>query len=591
MLLTGSSLPFIASLIAVALPTWITASAPPVFALGNHAAALGGWGLLLTVVAACRAARADGESRLGYGLLAALAVPVVLAAASLVAVWHGAPSTLALTRIGLLVAAALAALAGSAVGGMNPGSRRCFGEAFLWALLVAGSVNAAIGWVQLAAPGWADGTLIAGLRADMRAAGNLGQPNFLATQLVWAIVAAVALSELRRLSFAALVAVTMALLPTIVLTGSRIGLLTAALLAFWGISDRRLSQRTRWLLASIPLLLLLLWTAIRALSTGGGPRGLAEMNVASGRWPMWLDALQLIARDPWWGVGIGEFNFAWTLTPSPRRAHETFTHAHNLFLQWGVELGLPITLALTGLLGFALRQAFRGACAASGDDGVLRRSALALITVVLLHSQTEFPLWYAYFLLPAAFALGIALAPTRHGAVALNLDQRLPGSGRRWSAEAAGLAMGGPLLMLSAAIALHEYRPVAAIQEPTTSDDELMRRIAEGRQSTLFGHHADRFAGTLALRGQRRLEPYKRVVHEMLDTRLLIAWSQALAENKEVERARFVAARVAEFDDPAARLFFSVCHQRPPFELPFQCTPPTREFSFRDFRSMASPPG
>ena len=34
-----------------------------------------------------------------------------------------------------------------------------------------------------------------------------------------------------------------------------------------------------------------------------------------------------------------------------------------------------------------------------------------LVVVVGLHSLLEYPLWYAYFLLPTAFALGLALAP------------------------------------------------------------------------------------------------------------------------------------------------------------------------------------
>ncbi len=62
----------------------------------------------------------------------------------------------------------------------------------------------------------------------------------------------------------------------------------------------------------------------------------------------------MIWHDPWTGVGLGEFNFAWTLTPFARPSGETFTHAHNLFLQWAVETGMPLTLLMIALLVYAL---------------------------------------------------------------------------------------------------------------------------------------------------------------------------------------------------------------------------------------------
>ena len=309
------------------------------------------------------------------------------------------------------------------------------------------------------------------------------------------------------------------------------------------------------------------------------------MNVASGRYAMWAETLKMISTDPWWGVGFGDFNFAWTLTSFARPRDETFTNAHNLFLQWAVEAGLPLALVLVALLSHAMRRAVQGARVADGNAGVVRRCMVVLVGVVLLHSQTEYPLWFAYFLLPTAFAMGLALSPTAplDALPSAASDRSDHDSAQRISTR---LSIAGLLLMLGAAAAIYDYQRVAAIYQPAEDAATEERRIADGRRSVLFGHHADRLAGTLSPKGMRQLEPYRRAVHEMLDMRLLMAWAQALDENGDIERARYIAARVREFDGPVSQGFFVPCERpgTPAEPLPFQCTPPVRRFDYRDFR-------
>ena len=69
---------------------------------------------------------------------------------------------------------------------------------------------------------------------------------------------------------------------------------------------------------------------------------------------VWRNAITLIAMHPWSGVGFGEFNLAWTLSPFPERSPQFFDHTHNLPLQLAVELGLPLAALVTGLLLWAL---------------------------------------------------------------------------------------------------------------------------------------------------------------------------------------------------------------------------------------------
>jgi hypothetical protein len=63
----------------------------------------------------------------------------------------------------------------------------------------------------------------------------------------------------------------------------------------------------------------------------------------------------------------------------------------------------------------------------------------------------------------------------------------------------------------------------------------------------------------------------------------MVAWATALHERGEVDKARYVAARLREFRNPQAAEFFAPC-QAGAGELPFQCLAPTRALSFQDFR-------
>ena len=75
--------------------------------------------------------------------------------------------------------------------------------------------------------------------------------------------------------------------------------------------------------------------------------------------------------------------------------------------------------------------------------------------------------------------------------------------------------------------------------------------------------------------------------HFLLDARLMVAWSKALAERGEVEKARYVADRLREFRHPLGTEFFAACDNPPTpgTPEPFQCKPASQVFTFEDFRA------
>ncbi len=448
------------------------------------------------------------------------------------------------------------------------------------ALLVAGVLGALIGMVQVLAPQWADGTLIAQISGG-RAAGNLRQPNHLSSLLLWSLVALLWLSERGRIGRLAAPALGVLLLAGIVLSASRTGMLGVLMLGAWGLLDRRLSRRSRALLIALPFVFALLWSGLAAWAhhgqhVFGGDAQLVKGDISSSRFAIWANTLALIANHPWLGVGWGEFNFAWSLTPFPDRPVAFFDHTHNLPLQFAVELGVPLALLVLALLGWALWRAFRaGAETTDAAASLTLRAAFLMVLMMAVHSQLEYPLWYAHFLLPTAFAFGLCLGGDTSAVAAPAAPQGV----RPLRVAAALLLMGG-------CAALVDYSRVVAIFDPGASAAPLAERIAAGKRSVLFGHHADYAAVTTAEQVADPAHAFARVPHYLLDTRLMMAWARALAGDGQLDAARHVAQRLKEFRNDDSAPFFEVCEllDDDTGAAPFQCQAPTGALGFEDFR-------
>ncbi|MBC7954807.1 MAG: polymerase, partial [Cytophagales bacterium] len=137
-------------------------------------------------------------------------------------------------------------------------------------------------------------------------------------------------------------------------------------------------------------------------------------------------------------------------------------------------------------------------------------------------------------------------------------------------------------LILGGTLALYDYMRVVVIFAPPANAAPLEQRIAEGRRSVLFAHHADYAAATTETPPGHALKPFERATHYLLDTRLMVAWAKALARQGELDNARFIAARLREFRNPAADDFFAAC-KAAAASAPFQCEAPGRQPDWREF--------
>jgi len=376
----------------------------------------------------------------------------------------------------------------------------------------------------------------------------------------------------------------------IVLTASRTGMVGMVLLAVWGLVDRRLPRLVRMTLIGAPVIYAACWAGMWLLSHADRDVAFAaearlhdKSDISSSRFKIWANVLDLIRMHPWLGVGYGEFNLAWTLTPFPDRPIAFFDHTHNIVLQWAVELGIPLAILLSGLCLWAFVALLRKRPKDDLKSGNTVTATLGACTVIVaiaaLHSLLEYPLWYSYFLLPAAFAWGLGLGVKGPWSPRVREPQGGP------SPRGKAMVGGGVLMAVLALWCTLDFLAAVNIYAPWSGAGPLPERIAFGQRMPWWGYQAD-YAEVSSGDDDEPSKPpkaFRRTLHNLLDARLMIAYARSLAEHGQVDKARFIVARLQEFHHPMGEGFMAACKDEPEpgDEPPFQCAPPAGHYTWR----------
>jgi len=128
-----------------------------------------------------------------------------------------------------------------------------------------------------------------------------------------------------------------------------------------------------------------------------------EAKSGSARLQIWYDSWRIALQSPWLGIGVGQTrwqSFMLLDTPTANAFKHAFEHAHNVFLHLFTEMGILAPLiALVAVVAWVRGFQWR---ALNLETWWL----IALLAIIGIHSQLEYPLWYAFFLGVAAFLLG-----------------------------------------------------------------------------------------------------------------------------------------------------------------------------------------
>ena len=524
---------------AVALPLMCAYQQPPLPAFFNQALAVALWSgvLLLLTLSSVRALRVGNIQWTAAHIASPLALWSLLLTVLIGHVMAGMTPSFIAAPIAVNLGLALLLSAAISMGSLNAARLRRLLQALLVGIVIAALFNAGVALVQMAAPGWADDNWIARtVPPHDRASGNLRQPNQLATLMLWGLLATSYFwrqQPVRWLTFSA------PLLATLVATGSRTGMVSLLLIVIVSLSR---SRRVRgwgvkgWLTLLVAVLPLA-WFAESVFTR-------STANVAlSLRLALWRDVLEVVALQPWFGVGWGQFNFAWTLTPLSARAGDVFDHAHTLPLHLATELGVPLAMLVIGALGVML---WRARMALRANEGAM---VGLLLATVLLHSLFEYPLWFSYFLLPSALLLAWLVAAGAPGVADSNIAIS-PSKFRGLKLNNA-FATAAALSLLSAIFATREYQKQVAVHRTVGVPEALTRAIVTARQSPLYGDFGD-YAAIMLAGDAATSALFTRPIRHVLDERLLSAYARMLARTGQTDRAAFVVARAREFPPDAA---------------------------------------
>ena len=328
-------------------------------------------------------------------------------------------------------------------------------------------------------------------------------------------------------------------------SGSRTGLLQWILIL--GIYCVWLPDKRRFLVFA--MLAYGLAAVVLPLALGSGMQTSGIMSrlhenspVCTSRLTLWSNVLHLISQKPLWGWGWGMLDYAYFVTLFPtERFCGIVDNAHNLPLQWAVELGLPMaTLFCAAIVGFVLfGKPWR-------ENNRSKQAAWAVLVAIGLHSLLEYPLWYAPFQLATLLAVYLLISDTH------NLNTQVA---KRASFKAAALI--SMLVLFTTSLVAFDYGRMSQIYLPVASRVKVFETGVLGQpQSSWFFKDMVLFAklSTTPLTLQNAadvyanathlltLSPEPRVIEKLLESAIMLGKTEVI----DAYLARYHAAFPAE---------------------------------------------
>jgi len=242
---------------------------------------------------------------------------------------------------------------------------------------------------------------------------NFAQPNNMATFLVMSLLGCLYLYEKQKLKTWITCLCSLIMLLALALSQSRTSWVACCCILIYGAYQQYKGFiRLKWYYAlawfGLFIGFILILPAVTQLIGQITDANIAQtkdvITRATGdmsRLAIWEQMLHAIADRPWLGYGWNQTSVAYTLVSDHFQGPVWIRSAHNFildFVLWsGLLIGLPF-LAYFGYWGYQLNKHVNSVESVIG---------ILMIGAVLIHSMLEFPQYYAYFLLPVGFIIGL----------------------------------------------------------------------------------------------------------------------------------------------------------------------------------------
>ena len=295
---------------------------------------------------------------------------------------------------------------------IEPIERKQVFTGFSQVLLLTGATTAFIAicqWLTLDAyiPGMVN------MQHAVRPYANFAQPNNMATFLVMSLMACLYLYETQKLKTWVLSLCAIVIVFAIALSQSRTSWVACLSILLYGAYQQYKGFiRLKWFYSLAWLGLFIAFILLLPLATQLVAQ-LTDVNIAQtqaiaqratgdmSRLAIWEQMLHAIADRPWFGYGWNQTSVAYTLVSEHFQGPVWIRSAHNFIIDFVLWNGLIIALPCLAYFGYWGYQLHKQINSVESVIGIL------MIGAVLVHAMLEFPQYYAYFLLPVGFILGL----------------------------------------------------------------------------------------------------------------------------------------------------------------------------------------
>ena len=247
--------------------------------------------------------------------------------------------------------------------------------------------------------------------APVRPFANLGQPNHLALLLCISIASTWYLFQINRLLGNISFILILCSLAGLAITQSRTGWLIIPASIFLMLHVRKKYDYrpvSGYLVVGLGVVYVFLVIALPHVTqflqgvAVSSPMERIGTRAHSERLSMIYQALQMSVTHPWFGVGWYQFGPQQLATALKFLPTVYAQHSHNILLNFAAELGWVFTIIFFGVLIYWIF--LTDLIKSINKEGWF---ALLVLMAVFIHSLVEFPLWYAYFLLPVSILMGM----------------------------------------------------------------------------------------------------------------------------------------------------------------------------------------
>lgn len=280
---------------------------------------------------------------------------------------------------------------------------------FLSTILFASLVSVFIAFIQWSLQ--SNGQVwFADFPPNARPFANFAQPNTLATFLIMGLMSLLYLFENQKLNIVSSSLIGVLIIFGIALTQSRTSWVFVLFFIVWWLwkttaLQSRINKKQLGLFIGFYILCILTLHIISDFIGVSHTRDiLTRASTGLERLAMWQQMLIAIQNQPWFGYGWNQVGVAQVMTTLEFPVKGWTEHSHNFILDLLVWNGIPIGIAIIIFLIFWFYRLYQ---LANNVEVVI---ALSIIGVVLIHAMLEYPLDYAFFLLPIGFIIGLIQA-------------------------------------------------------------------------------------------------------------------------------------------------------------------------------------